>query len=270
MLALQALTSNDYVPDYRAEVISDARLLYISRDEFRTMLLSSTGGSSASFKAGDSSRGAVLAAAAGAHLGGPVGGQMATLVHSDSPPRSPKGVAHGIDWDASAQRSTGAAGVCESAALAWCGRRTSVPSGHINPSHSFNDDAAIDSGQHAAAPPFVRSRSHPEVQDSGDYDNNTFTGQLPLYAMLAEMETGAVPAGPALATQRSGDGLGPREALARSRSGSASAAGLQLRADAAAHEKQAWQQAVSDAAAASADDEHAQPPATTDTVPRPP
>mmetsp|Transcript_28430 Transcript_28430/g.71545 ORF Transcript_28430/g.71545 Transcript_28430/m.71545 type:complete len:692 (-) Transcript_28430:62-2137(-) len=150
-LALQALTSDNYVPDYCAEVITTARLLFISREEYRVMLRQASDESARSTDAKwvDVDR---IQSTQAAGLGG-----------------------RAFDWDASSQRNSGAADVVESAMLSRPPRRAV-------------DDLAAELAASVPFLPFLpqltRSHSQPEVGFDGaeaDLDD-----QMPLCEMLGD------------------------------------------------------------------------------------
>jgi hypothetical protein len=160
ILALQALVDVDYAPDYAAEVITTARLLFITRAQYESMLISSSeeagSGGRADSKWVDRIRSGVAAEAA-AH-------------ESGSRHRS-------FDWDASSCRGSGAPSVVESAS-SMLSRPPRLKGRSQDDLEAYPDSMA--------SIPFVmpstiaRSQSHPELMDGDDED------QRPLCEILAD------------------------------------------------------------------------------------
>mmetsp|Transcript_2582 Transcript_2582/g.7605 ORF Transcript_2582/g.7605 Transcript_2582/m.7605 type:complete len:748 (+) Transcript_2582:102-2345(+) len=141
LLALEALTTRNYVPDYTATVMKTTRLLFISRAEFERMLTTSAG--------------------AGALDPADAPGEPSDAAAVRRPPSV--GLSTRFDWDASHQPS-GSGGASASMVLHHRRRQTG---GRIPESKSYGDlDSSADApASSMGAPQLARSQSHPDLQD---------------------------------------------------------------------------------------------------------
>jgi len=210
LLALEALEKDPYKPDYKAEVMQTARLLFISRDNYKWMLAQA--GGAAGFPPDSLALSAAARKRPGITGSGPLTGVMRAAgatnasielarpiaidddVDADHLRRSsgsPLALSRGFDWDASVQRTSGAARLAESGS-AMLSRSSSRP--NVFFSRSYDDHDGTDSDDQLSRTGMSRSQSHPELVD--DQGN-----AKPLVALLDEAlrrEAGRAPAAAAV------------------------------------------------------------------------
>lgn len=151
ILALNALTDVDYMPDYAAEVITTARLLFISRQQYEEVVRSRPDRPTGADWLADGPNGAGARARA-------------------------------FDWDASARRNFGPSGVLESGASAMLPRPYRTRMRSHDDSEALREPASS-SGSGALA--LVRSHSHPEL--SADGEPHGHEDQRPLCDLIADL-----------------------------------------------------------------------------------
>lgn len=198
ILALAALTDDEYAPDYAAEVITTARLLFISRPQYRAMIDARPDGdgrpADAKWKGGTGTNGEtgdggtriadVSASALSARVGHVGGlGCVPDFDRSSSPgPRS-----RTFDWDALTQRDSGASSVVESASAMLSRPPRPRIRAHDDSEAAREPPPAVSSSSfNFGLPVLSRSQSHPEVNASADGDELD-EDQRPLCDMIADL-----------------------------------------------------------------------------------
>lgn len=176
ILALQALIDPDYTPDYAAEVITTARLLFISKQQYDEMLRNAPDGDG---RPADAKWLGRVREQSGPVNGIP-GGRHPTGIERALSPATPRGCT--FDWDASTQRNSGASRVVESASAMLSRPPRPKVRSHDDSDAPREPVAAGAPGNPFGFPVLMRSHSHPEVSVDGEVDED----QRPLCDLLAD------------------------------------------------------------------------------------